>query len=86
MHIHLSFFFKNKFCSHSINGDFNLFIENSGLKKDSRDPWVEFINGEKNDWLLKLVVKVKPSMILAVNLEEVNPRSMSVVKSKSTSC
>jgi hypothetical protein len=52
MHIHLSFFFKDKFCSYSINGAFNQFIENSELKKDYRDPWVEFINGERNDWLL----------------------------------
>jgi hypothetical protein len=61
MHIHLSFFFKNKFCSHSTNGAFNQFIENSELKKILQ-------------WFL------------AGNLEEVNPRSMSVVGSKSTNC
>ena len=82
-HAYSSFiFFERKFSCHSINGDFNKLLENSELKKDSRDPWVEFINGEKSDWLTGLVVRVKPSNIIAAIWEEVNPRPMSILELK----
>jgi hypothetical protein len=55
-----SILFKRIYSSHSSNDTFNRFLKNSELKNNCRDPWVEFINGQKSDWLTGLVVKVKP--------------------------